>query len=139
MEWSYNPRGKIVKQSTRGTINKQPHKNTDYTNLIYKCSNKNCIEPWHRRLGHRNYQSIKNITSKQLANGIKIDNCKHDTICETWIRAKPMTRPIQNWPNTKPQKCFNRSIQTSVSQWKHVLSAEKAILSRSLMITPDSA
>lgn len=59
------------------------NKNPNYVNITYNCKNTNCIESSHRRMVlYRNYQTIKTITSKHLVNGIKIDNCKHESVCK---------------------------------------------------------
>lgn len=83
--------GKLKKNLYEAQLINQ-NKNTDYPNLIYNCSNKNCIELVTK--GHWNYQPIKNILSKQLANGIKIDNYKPDTVCEPCIRADTNASPF---------------------------------------------
>lgn len=33
----------------------------NHANITYSCNNKECLELWHIRLGHRNYEAIKII------------------------------------------------------------------------------
>ena len=56
----------------------------DKANLVHECKNKNCIDLWHKRLGHRNYNSLKEL--KQLVSGIEIDMCRHKNVCEECIK-----------------------------------------------------
>lgn len=138
----------IVEEKFKNSLYKtrltNQNENIDHANLIHNCSNKNCIELWHRSLGHRNYQSIKNTISKQLANGIKTDKCKHDTICETciWVKNQlPMSKlPIRNRPNTKKKKRNTDILQLIHS---YVCGPKKTsticILSLSSMAFRDSA
>ncbi|HEY0222472.1 MAG TPA: DDE-type integrase/transposase/recombinase, partial [Lactovum miscens] len=58
------------------------------TQAAFICTNKNCIELWHKRLAHKNNEAIKQIITHELADGITIDNCKHDTTCVHCIKSK---------------------------------------------------
>lgn len=49
---------------------------------------------WHRRLGHRNYETIKTISSNQLVIGITINNCKYEMEYEACIKAKSNDTPF---------------------------------------------
>lgn len=57
-------------------------------NLVKSCKQVNCIHVWHRRLGHRNPEGIKQIVSKGLATGIEIENCHSIKQCITCIEGK---------------------------------------------------
>lgn len=56
--------------------------------ILPVCKNVNCILKWHQRLGHRNLESIKKIQRNDLALGITINNCSHNTECSSCIKAK---------------------------------------------------
>lgn len=60
--------------------------NHEVHKIAYNCNNKNCTKLQHRRLGPKNYGSIKEIMYKQLATGINITNYKQEMLCETFIR-----------------------------------------------------
>lgn len=59
---------------------------TNTVNIEKECKNKDCLELWHKRLGHRNYNSIKEMVKNNLVDGININNCNHGAICETFIQ-----------------------------------------------------
>lgn len=56
-------------------------------------------------MGYGNYQTIKTITSKQLANGIKIYNCKHESVCDICIKFKTSEDP---YPKSTEYKAAKR-------------------------------
>lgn len=66
------------------------------------CTNPNCITIWHRRLGHKNYESIKYLVNQILAEGISLINCKHDTVFTKSIEGKLSKLPY-------PKIASNRS------------------------------
>ena len=65
----------------------------DQAYTINKCNNRNCITLWHRRMGHKNIDSIRDMNSKHLAEGIEINNCKHEINCEACIKSKLQDTP----------------------------------------------
>lgn len=52
---------------------------------------KHCVHEWHRKLGHRDVQAIREMENKQLATGIKVGSCSSNITCETCLQGK-MTR-----------------------------------------------
>lgn len=62
-------------------------------NISYGCDNSNCIETWHQRMGHRSYQTIREMIANQLVTGITINNYRHANNCEVCIRAKSSETP----------------------------------------------
>lgn len=48
----------------------------------------NCIHIWHRRLGHRNPESIKDLVKRKRADGIEINECKNIKQCVSCIEIK---------------------------------------------------
>lgn len=52
---------------------------------------KNCQHIWHRRLGHRDPEAIKQMETRDLATGMKITDCGIRGVCTTCIKGK-MTR-----------------------------------------------
>lgn len=65
---------------------------TNLVNTAYECKNKDCLKLWHKRLGHRNVNSIKERVKNSLAERIKLNNCNHGTIFETSVRANKNKR-----------------------------------------------
>lgn len=61
--------------------------------LDYECKNKNCIVKWHKRLGHRNFDTLKQMQKEQLVDGITINNCKHKLDCTICVQAKLTQTP----------------------------------------------
>ncbi|GBN12713.1 Retrovirus-related Pol polyprotein from transposon TNT 1-94 [Araneus ventricosus] len=57
-------------------------------NFAYNCNNHNCLYLWHKRLGHRNINSIKQLVKENLADGIQLDNCQHIGDCIHCIKNK---------------------------------------------------
>ncbi|GBO07412.1 Retrovirus-related Pol polyprotein from transposon TNT 1-94 [Araneus ventricosus] len=57
-------------------------------NFAYNCNNHNCLYLWHKRLGHRNINSIKLLVKENLADGIQLDNCQHIGDCIHCIKNK---------------------------------------------------
>ncbi|GBN19276.1 Copia protein [Araneus ventricosus] len=57
-------------------------------NFAYNCNNHNCLYLWHKRLGHRNINSIKQLVKENLADGIQLDNCQHIGNCIHCIKNK---------------------------------------------------
>ena len=76
------------------------------TQISSNCKNKNCIAIWHKRLGHRNYDAIKQLISQQLANGIQINMCKHDITCECCIKGKLTDMPYPKTAMFTANKCL---------------------------------
>ena len=64
----------------------------------------NCIHTWHRRLGHRNSDTIKKIVENNYASGIKINPCDHIMICTSCIKGKMARTPFPKQTNSKAQK-----------------------------------
>lgn len=52
-----------------------------------------CLHTWHRRLGHRNLQSIKTAVNKNIVDGIELKKCSCVSECEVCLRAK-LTRQV---------------------------------------------
>ena len=59
----------------------------------FECKNKNCIVKWHKRLGHRNFDTLKQMQLEQLTEGITINNCKHKLDCTICVQAKLTQSP----------------------------------------------
>ncbi|GBM94626.1 Copia protein [Araneus ventricosus] len=57
-------------------------------NFAYNCNNHNCFYLLHKRLGHRNINSIKQLVKDNLADGIQLDNCQHIGDCIHCIKNK---------------------------------------------------
>jgi transposase InsO family protein len=68
-------------------------RNEKLANVAIECRNKNCIELWHKRLGHRHKLAIKQLIKDKLADGINIDRCKHINECESCIKGKISEAP----------------------------------------------
>ncbi|UYV73167.1 K02A2.6-like, partial [Cordylochernes scorpioides] len=69
------------------------------------CKNKNCLMLWHDRLGHRNIESIKKIQNENLARGLSLNNCSHNTDCVQCIQGKLTETPF-------PKKTEYRATET---------------------------
>lgn len=57
-------------------------------NIAHQCKNKECPELCHKRLRKRNYNSIKETVINNTTQGIKLNNCNHNTVCKTCIQIK---------------------------------------------------
>lgn len=70
----------------------------DDTVINNECKNKNCIVKWHKRLGHRDFNALKQIQNENLVNGIEMKMCKHDLTCTVYSKSKLMQilYPIQS-------------------------------------------
>lgn len=55
---------------------------------------KDCQHTWHRRLGHRDPEAIKQMERKDLAAGLKITDCGIRGVCETCIKGKMTRQPF---------------------------------------------
>lgn len=51
-------------------------------------ASKECIHVWHKRLGHRDIETIRKMINENLVSGIKIQTCNCNEKCETCINAK---------------------------------------------------
>lgn len=56
--------------------------------IAHQCKNKQCLELWHKSLRNRNYNSIKETVINNTTQGIKLNNCNHNTVCKTCIQIK---------------------------------------------------
>lgn len=63
--------------------------------------NVQCQHAWHRKLGHRDINAIKDLEVKQLASGIKIKDCGLRSVCECCIRGKMSRIPFPQESNSK--------------------------------------
>lgn len=54
------------------------------------CS-RNCIQLWHRRMGHRDIRVIRNLSKN--VKGMEICNCKYSTSCSCCIESKMTNQP----------------------------------------------
>lgn len=66
-------------------------KNDDKVLAVIKEHNKDCQHQWHRRLGHRDVEVIKEMSKKGAVAGICIKDCGIRKVCETCLKGK-MTR-----------------------------------------------
>lgn len=72
---------------------------------ITKEHNKDCQHQWHRRLGHREFKAIKEMSNKGTVEGIRTKDCGIRKICETCLKGK-MTRN----PFPKKSSCQSKAI-----------------------------
>ncbi|KAK2580008.1 hypothetical protein KPH14_010773 [Odynerus spinipes] len=56
--------------------------------------NEYCIHMWHKRLGHRDPQAIKAMSSRNLADNIKIIDCNTIETCEVCLKGKMSRLPF---------------------------------------------
>ncbi|KAK2577584.1 hypothetical protein KPH14_000901, partial [Odynerus spinipes] len=77
---------------------------TDEMALLAKDGhNENCIHSWHKRLGHRDPQAIKAMSSRNLADSIKIIDCNIIETGENRLYSKSVNDiPITLWNGVKP-------------------------------------
>lgn len=59
-----------------------------------QCHKKGCIHEWHRKLGHRDTQAILDLQRKELATGIKVNNCSVNATCEPCLQGKMARLPF---------------------------------------------
>lgn len=64
---------------------------------------KNCQHTWHRMLGHRDVNAIKDLTTKELAIGVKIVDCGLRSMCECCIKGKMSRIPFPKMSKNKTQ------------------------------------
>lgn len=50
-------------------------------NLVFNCINNNCLTLWPRRINHRDINAIKQLVKESIADGIKLDSCRHKNEC----------------------------------------------------------
>ena len=60
-------------------------------NVVSNDDCKNCIHEWHRKMGHRDYNTVKN-TLKDL--NIKVKECNKDIQCEVCLMGKMTRKPF---------------------------------------------
>lgn len=69
-----------------------------------------------------NYDSIKQLISNQLATGIQINNCKHDTLCECCGKSKLTDAPyakLDQHRATRVLELIHNDVMVCVAQYKH--------------------
>ncbi|GAB1862403.1 hypothetical protein CAJAP_03482 [Camponotus japonicus] len=71
--------------------------------MVVNKHRKDCQHTWHRKLGHRDPEAVKQMKTKDLVSGLEITDCGIRSICETCIKGK-MTRrsfPKKSYSNTE--------------------------------------
>ena len=90
--------------------------------LAQQCHDKNYALLWHKRLGHRNNNTVKEL--QNLAKSIQIGTCNHKEICETCVKLK-----LTNDPSPKKgehrAKGIHQLLHTNV--YRHQQSEVKPI------------
>jgi len=56
--------------------------------------NEDCQHQWHRRLGHRDMEAIKQMTSTGKIEGVKLKDCGIREVCETCLKGKMTRKPF---------------------------------------------
>jgi len=56
--------------------------------------NEECQHQWHRRLGHRDMEAIKQMTSTGMIEGVKLKDCGIREVCETCLKGKMTRKPF---------------------------------------------
>ena len=77
---------------------------THTVNIVNACQNENFLYKWHRRLGHRNINHIKDLVNKDLVTGIQVNDCKHENVCEICIKCKLTNNPYPKSTNFRARQ-----------------------------------
>ncbi|XP_051163516.1 uncharacterized protein LOC127282958 [Leptopilina boulardi] len=64
-----------------------------------------CQHVWHRILGHRDLQAIKDLSEKGLAVGISVKDCGIQEVCECCVKGKMARKPF-------PKESQGRTMET---------------------------
>lgn len=54
----------------------------------------NCLHTWHRRLGHRDPDVVRSISTNGLADGMKVVDCNVREVCQCCIKGKMARKPF---------------------------------------------
>lgn len=79
-------------------------------NKVYAVTNEhkeNCIHNLHRVFGHRDPEAIKDMCSKNMVDGIKIDDCGIKQQCEVCLKAKLTRLPFPKQSLSKSSKVLD--------------------------------
>lgn len=68
---------------------------------------KNCQHTWHRKLGHRDVSAIKDLTTKELVTGIRIEDCGLHSVCECCIKEKMSRTPFSKMSHSKSKSILD--------------------------------
>lgn len=69
------------------------------TSAVYMLNDISLATKWHNRFGHLNFQSLKQISEKNLVHGFKIDNMPTEINCDTCNQAKLCALPFPQKAN----------------------------------------
>ena len=86
------------------------------TKLAREYKNKNSIELWVKRLGHRNYNSLKEL--KEFDSRIEIDMCRHKNVCEKCIKCKFTDSPYPKKTEHRANKVLQLILSNICSPFK---------------------
>lgn len=74
------------------------------TNIVKQVNHNDCLHLWHRRLGHRSPQAVKDLYRKRLADGIKISDCNEIMKCISCIKGKLTEKSFPKKSNSRTNK-----------------------------------
>jgi len=56
--------------------------------------NEDCQHQWHRRLGHRDIEAIKQMASTRMIEGVNLKDCGIREVCDTCLKGKMTRKPF---------------------------------------------
>lgn len=71
--------------------------------MIVNKHRKDCQPTWHRKLGHRDAEAVKQMKTKDLVTGLEITDCGIKSVCEICIKGKMTKRSFskESYHNTQ--------------------------------------
>jgi hypothetical protein len=69
----------------------------EQANVAIKIKNKYTWAEWHRRLGHIGITGLQHLHTKNLVDGLSIEDSTKDLECDTCIQAKQTRAPSLKW------------------------------------------
>ena len=58
------------------------------------------------RIGHKNYDAIKQFISEKYVNNERLNMCKHDSTCKCCIKSKIIYMPYPKDAKFRPSRCL---------------------------------